>query len=165
MAIFKRRKNQTVAELEEFYASKQTRTGRAWVMAVISLLITVLVASALFFGGRWIYLSLTDDATKDTISDNGGTDTKVVETGVSGSESEDGYTFPSVVSDEAASTSTPSNSSPTTSTPTTKPSATSTPSVASDLPDTGAGETSFIFMFITFMVGYYIKLKKQKANS
>lgn len=157
MAIFKRRKNQTVAELEEYYASKKPRTGgMAWVMAIVSLLITILVVSALFFGGRWIYRSLTNDTTDVTVTTTETNDDNVNDFGESEGKAETDENFPGVVTDQAASTSTPSSSSPS--------SSSSTSPANTDLPSTGPGEVSFIIMAITFVAGYYLMLKKQKAN-
>ncbi len=57
--------NQTIAELENYYGSSYnssgTRTGKAWAMALLSLIITLAVIAGLFFAGKWLY---------DTISDN-----------------------------------------------------------------------------------------------
>lgn len=154
MAIFKRRKNQTVAELEEYYASKQTRTGMAWVMAVVSLFITVLVVTALFFGGRWIYRSFTDNNEQVTVSENNGTDSRAEDFGTTENEQDsDGY-FPSVVTDEAASTDTPSGSN----------TATSTPNTGGDLPDTGAGEVLIFAPLLAMIAGYLFSRKYQLNN-
>lgn len=164
MAIFKRRKNQTVAELEEYYASKQTRTGMAWVMAVVSLVITILVVSALFFGGRWIYRSFTDDNLQVTVSENNGTDSRADGFGDSEEESETGENFPSVVSDEAASTTTPSSSNPVASAPSV-PTTPSTPATGgSNIPNTGPGEVLIIAPLVTMIAGYLISRKYQLQN-
>jgi len=63
MALFKNREKRTIAQLEDYYASRHS-TGKAWAMAFLSLLITVAVLSAIFFGGRWLYRTLTDDDAK-----------------------------------------------------------------------------------------------------
>ncbi|MBP6962755.1 hypothetical protein KBB49_04425 [Candidatus Saccharibacteria bacterium] len=160
MAIFKRRKNQTVAELEEYYASKQTRTSIAWVMAVVSLLITILVVSALFFGGRWIYRSLTDDnlevtvTTVDVSGDQESSDMNIDESAENGSEPEPTVNFPSVVSDEAASTTTPSSSNPSTTTPTAPTTG------GGNIPNTGAGEVLIIAPIIAMIFGYLVSIKR-----
>lgn len=159
MAIFKRRKNQTVAELEEYYASKQTRTGMAWIMAAISLLITILVVSALFFGGRWIYRSLTDKTPELTVTttENNGTDSRAEDFGKANNEPESDEYFPSVVSDEAASTNTPSSSN-------TSVSAPSTPTTNDDLPQTGAGENMFVLLFMVVIAGYIASIKRSASK-
>lgn len=72
MALFNRKKDdQDVlpAEVREYYKSEQrSRTGKAWLLAIITLLATFLIAAALFFGGRWVYRALfgADDAPTTT---------------------------------------------------------------------------------------------------
>ena len=72
MALFSRKKDdQDVlpAEVREYYKSEQrSRTGRAWLLAIVTLLATFLIAAALFFGGRWAYRALfgNDDAPTTT---------------------------------------------------------------------------------------------------
>ncbi len=150
MAIFKRRKNQTVAELEEYYASKKPRTGgMAWIMAIVSLLLTILVVSALFFGGRWVYRSLTDDTTEVTVTTTETNDVNDFGETESGAETDDN--FPSVVTDEAASTNIPSSSN----------TSTTTPNTGSDLPDTGAGEVLIIAPLVAMIAGYLASRKYQ----
>ena len=61
MALFNRRKDQTISDLEDYYANRNNRTGMAWLMAFLSLLVTIGIIGALFFGGRWVYRALTDD--------------------------------------------------------------------------------------------------------
>ena len=58
MALFKNREKRTIAQLEDYYASRHSN-AKAWAMAFLSLLITVAVLSAIFFGGRWLYRTLT----------------------------------------------------------------------------------------------------------
>src|SRR6185436_18606427 len=57
---FKRRKkvnDQPVpAEVKQYYASEhRERVGLAWLVAFLSLILTVAIIAGLFFGGRWIY--------------------------------------------------------------------------------------------------------------
>lgn len=101
MALFGDKNKKTIEELENYYANGSNRTGMAWLMAFLSLLITVVVLGGLFFGGRWAYRTLTDDDTDDLASSQ---DEKTgVTVGTIGDTirpTEDG----GVVSDEAAST-------------------------------------------------------------
>lgn len=68
---FNRNKEQTTnlpQEVQEYYdAGQKQRTGMAWLLALATLVVTILLAMALFFGGRWIYQQLTggDDASKE----------------------------------------------------------------------------------------------------
>ena len=63
MAIFNRNsKNQSGVskELEEYYQNeRRERFGVAWLLAFGTLVTTLLLASALFFGGRWLYRTVT----------------------------------------------------------------------------------------------------------
>ncbi|MDQ2973703.1 MAG: hypothetical protein M3Q79_04480 [bacterium] len=61
MALFNRRKTTTdIPELQEYYAAKRANNSAgAWVLALISLVVTVLVILGLFFGGRWLWRTLT----------------------------------------------------------------------------------------------------------
>jgi hypothetical protein len=59
MALF-RRKNQDIdavpQEVRDYYQSeRRERTGIAWLLALGTLVVTLLIASALFFGGKWVY--------------------------------------------------------------------------------------------------------------
>ncbi|MDO8266039.1 MAG: hypothetical protein Q7T41_03800 [Candidatus Saccharibacteria bacterium] len=165
MALFNK-KNQTISEIEEYYASKKTRNGMAWVMALGSLLITIGVMSLVFFGGRWVYRTLADkdkdevktvtttEISKDLVISN-----PEYNTNNSGSQSVGGTVgssqdFPSVVTDQAASTSVPS-SVRNSSTSATAPSKGST-----ELPDTGAGETLVIFPLLAVVIGYFLSRKR-----
>jgi cytoskeletal protein RodZ len=57
---FKRRNNQNrvevPAEVQEYYQSeRRERVGVAWLLALATLIITIVLAAALFLGGRWLY--------------------------------------------------------------------------------------------------------------
>lgn len=49
------------------------RMGMAWLVGIVSLVVTLIVVSGLFFGGRWVYRKL---AHKDDKSTTAQTDTK-----------------------------------------------------------------------------------------
>ncbi len=177
MGIFKRRDNQTIAELESYYSGQQ-RTGMAWIMAFLSLFITVIVLSSIFFGGRWMYRTITNDsgevATVATDQPLSTTDVDLTvddtipgpqlgETSVeSGSSQETAIVGGSVsnggvVSDEAASTSIPNDISDQ-STESTGVAGLSTES----LPNTGASEVVTVFIFIVVLVaGYALSIRRQ----
>lgn len=67
MALFKRKnKKEDVlpAEVREYYQSeRREKTGVAWLLAIVTLLVTFALAAALFFGGRWLYGVLFDSDT------------------------------------------------------------------------------------------------------
>lgn len=49
-------------EVEEYYQSThKDRRGMAWLLAFLTLIVTVLIAVVLFFAGRWAYRSITGD--------------------------------------------------------------------------------------------------------
>lgn len=65
MALFNRRKKEKDAlpeEVRDYYQTeRRERTGRAWLLAILTLLVTFLIAAALFFGGRWLYRAIFDN--------------------------------------------------------------------------------------------------------
>ena len=166
MAIFNRRKSQSISDLENYYANRNNSTGRAWAMALLSLLVTVSVLAAMFFGVRWIYRAMTDNkttvvtTTQPTNTDTSDTNVAVVDPtpapSTSGAQSV--TTPPSepngVVSEQAARTTTPSASSRT-------QGASSTPRTGDSdaLPNTGTGELVFVLPFAAAVLGYFISRK------
>ncbi|PID32074.1 hypothetical protein CR970_02450 [Candidatus Saccharibacteria bacterium] len=70
MALFgkdRSRADQLPAEVQEYYqAERRERTGLAWLLALATLAVTIALAAALFFGGRWLYTTLRSDDTKKT---------------------------------------------------------------------------------------------------
>lgn len=179
--LFNRKKNKTtIAELEEYYANenqRKTRTGAAWFMALLSLLITIAVIVALFFAGRWIYRAVTnnDADSPSTSSDasgsnpslpsydgdinagssvstgaadtNSDTSTPGTSTGTDRSSSSSTAQTGGTVSDEAAST-TESNAD-----------RIAAAGPTSEIPDTGAGESILIILAGTTAVGYFTSRK------
>lgn len=78
MALFNRNKKTTSnypEEVQEYYqAERRDRTGIAWLLAIGTLIVTILLALLLYFGGRWVYRQLTggnDDAPGTTQVENG----------------------------------------------------------------------------------------------
>jgi cytoskeletal protein RodZ len=116
MALFDRfRRNksndQLPEEVRDYYQSEQRdRTGRAWLLAIVTLVVTFLLAAALFFGGRWVYRAAFGDDKKPATT----TET------ITGNNDAEGQ-----VSDSAAQTGT------STPTPTSAPSTTNAPSASS----------------------------------
>jgi cytoskeletal protein RodZ len=186
--LFGQRKDKTtIAELEEYYANqdqKKTKTGRAWFMALLSILLAVAIVLALFFAGRWLYRAITDDSSDNsaTTSENTNSGEQVdlptfdgdvvgqgnqpsENTGSSDSGSTSGSSNSSnteenagVVSDEAASTS--------------ESNADRVAGInnaggtgGEPIPNTGAGDLLIVIPFVTAVAGYYISRKhysKQK---
>jgi cytoskeletal protein RodZ len=66
VAIFNRQSNKSKPQVpkavEDYYQAEQRdRRGLAWLLAFVTLVVTVLVFSGLFFGGRAVYRSITKD--------------------------------------------------------------------------------------------------------
>lgn len=121
-------------EVQEFYESGQKqRTGMAWLLALATLVVTILLAMALFFGGRWIYQQLTDD-------DQPAEPTTTQQTDSKDQASPDQLQTPvdSNNSDEEQDTSSTNTDQPTTSTPTPAPQSPNTGSTEA-IPNTGPG--------------------------
>lgn len=53
-------------DIQEFYdAEQKKRSGMAWLLALATLVVTILLAIALFYGGRWIYQRIAGDDNVD----------------------------------------------------------------------------------------------------
>jgi cytoskeletal protein RodZ len=171
MAFFNRKKSQSISDLEDYYANRNNSTGRAWAMALLSLLVTISVLTVLFFGVRWIYRSLTDNKTTVVTTttqpaNTNDTNIQVVDptpATMSEQSSQDhtSHTTPTPasepagqVSDQAARTTTPSTASRTQGTSTTPRTGDS-----ENLPNTGTSDTIFVLPFITAVIGYFVARK------
>ncbi len=163
--LFNRKDKTTIAELEEYYSStgKKHRSGMAWLMAFLSIALTVIVIIALFFLGRWIYRTVTDsnDSTTTVSETEGGSvDLPTFDSdtaGQQGEQEESGSTASEaggVVSDEAAVTTNDGQNSNAGSTG----SADSGSSAAGTdtVPDTGAGEVIILIPIVAGATGYYL---------
>lgn len=114
MAFWDRfRKTESNADYPEYYSQvDNVNNGRTWLITIVAFVLTVLVSVGLFFGGRWLYRTLTNK----------------------------GDTTATVVTDTPTESATPHVNTPTptptsTPTPTPTPSATSVPATA--IPNTG----------------------------
>lgn len=136
MGIFDRfrRKNQDSsvlpAEVNEYYQSEQReRRGVALLLGTITLVVTLLVATGLFFGGRYAFRKITDN-------DKSASQT-TTNSGKQGAGKQDGTSSPGdpAKDNSAGSAATPS---PSTSTPSSNPAPTSgstaTPRAGDDQP-------------------------------
>jgi hypothetical protein len=150
--FFKRNNKTTIAELEDYYASKsqrRNRPGMAWLMAFLSLLITVAVVALMYFGGRWLYRTITVNDVNDTsptsingpnidlptFTDNNGVDDRQAETDNGGS---------GVVSDEAATTNQPNQD------------RIATTGSQESLPETGPDQMIFVLPLLVAIFGYIL---------
>ena len=154
------------SEVEEYYQSeRRDRVGVAWLLAGLTLVITVLIVLGLFFGGRWIYRQIThkDDNTTQTAQTNQPSEQSPATTPESSSNT----------SNSGQSNGGNASSSPTSNTSGTvnAPTQTNNPSSVSSQPtqtsnnlaNTGPGQTVGLFALIS-VVGYlgfseYLKRK------
>lgn len=116
---FQRNKSEPAVptEIQNYYQSERpARTGVAWLLALTTLVVTLVVALGLFFGGRYIYRIIANNDDQPTTSQQ--TDTESA-----ADESENATS-----STNTGQPSTPSPTPPTTPRPTTP---------ASNLPSTG----------------------------
>lgn len=164
MALFKRNKDQTVqsevqvpAEIQEYYqAERRERAGVAWLLALGTLVVTLLLAVGLFFGGRWVYRKTTHKNTstaKTNTSQSSDQSTPDNTSSSSTSSSTDQSSSSNSSASSSASTPTSNSSSaPAASSSTATPSQTSTGSSSNSLPNTGPGDVLAIFA-ITAIAG------------
>lgn len=167
MALFRRKNTeQTVEvppEIQDYYQSvKRERSGVAWLLALATLGLTLLLTVGLFYGGRWGYRKIVNRGDKP--------DTTIVQEG----SRPDGN---SADKDKPAASGNPQTSSTNTTTPSTPPptppastpaptatnpstpGATTTPrpntagTNSADLPTTGPADTAAVFT-ITLFAGY-----------
>lgn len=96
-------------EVQEYYQSeRRERSGVAWLLALGTLVITLLLAVGLFFGGRWLWQKISNDdpdpvvtsqtdtsapaATDDNATDDGTASDDGATDGTSGTDSSDAAT-------------------------------------------------------------------------
>jgi hypothetical protein len=145
------------AEIQDYYKTeRRERTGIAWLLALGTLIVTIGLATLLFFGGRWAYRAITNNdndnqetAQVDQESEN--QDNPESREGAPGEEA----TPPTGTSSTNTSTPNSPNPAPSTSTPGTSstPAApgTSTPVAGSstNLPNSGPGDVFGLFVIVT----------------
>lgn len=63
MALFKRKKKESVLpEVDKYYeAERRDRTGLAWLLAFVSIILVALFIIIVFFAGRWAYRAIFDN--------------------------------------------------------------------------------------------------------
>lgn len=174
MPLFKRKNDPTISEIESYYEQQNRRsnsTGRAWAMAILAIALTAIVLGILFFGGRWLYNTLTDsngseapevaqqDVNSGTIDDVG-FDSDSADTSNENSSDSEGR-----VDDEAATTDEPNvdrvagnNSDEETSTGTTSGNVAGS---QSNIPNTGPGETALVIAIFAGIVATLTSYRKK----
>jgi cytoskeletal protein RodZ len=111
------------AEVEEYYQStKKERKGIAWLLSFATLALTLLIASGLYFGGRFIYRQIAGSNDEPTVGITDQEATAIDETAPeSETENERSESLPSDSEDSGADESTEPDETQS-STPTTGPS-------------------------------------------
>lgn len=115
-------------EVQQFSQSeRRERMGMAWMIGLVSLVITIVLFLALFFGGRWVYRKITHKP-------NTGTTHQPTKTGDTGKTNKpvDLPASPAQTNQPAANTPAPATTTP--------PSTANTPAPSSNLPNTGPGD-------------------------
>lgn len=170
MAIFRRKKEvvDEVPELEHYYAERRTSSIWSWVMAIVTMLLTVLIILGLFYGGRWVYRELTkDDANPQpaptvTAPQNPPTQTNQGVTTLPSGESSTSNSGQSGTSNTGGGTPAPSGTSTTGGTSNTGSSSTSGSSATntpSEIPNSGPGEVIMVSV-IAAIAGYLVMASK-----
>jgi cytoskeletal protein RodZ len=169
---FNRRKKvveqQIPEEINEYYqAERRERTGVAWLLALGTLIVTLILAVGLFFGGRWVYRKVVkNDKPKQTsgiVSESPATTSPSDSSTSSGSNNQSTSNSPSSSSaapttpGSSTGTSTP-NSSTTTPTTTANNSGTTqgaatTGSQNASLPNTGPSNNLVGIFVVTAVAG------------
>jgi hypothetical protein len=151
MAIwpFNRRNNkidQVPAEVREYYQAEQReRVGVAWLLALGTLVVTILLALGLFFGGRWIWRSAFENDKQPTNVATQTSKDKKTDT----DQAPAGTPAPSTAPSRNT---TPSSRQPNSGSRT----PTSTPRTGdNNLPNTGPGDTLAVFVGAT-LIGYLL---------
>jgi hypothetical protein len=134
-------------EVQNYYqAEKRERAGVAGLLAVATLLATVLIAVGLFFGGRWVYRAIFDNDDEPAVVQQDDEQSE-------DSSDQDEQSQDTPASDAPATTDRPAPSSlPSSDTPAAQPTPpaqstqNTTPATGDELADTGPGDTLAIFI-------------------
>lgn len=150
-------------EIKEYYQTeRRERVGVAWLLALGTLVLTLILATGLFFGGRWAYRKIA------------GTDkpAKVSQTETSEQSDTQGETSTQEASSTTDTTATSSTSTSTPSNTTQSPTPTTTPTpqpavaVSTTLPNTGPSEVIGVFASVTAAgtVAHSVMLGRRKRS-
>lgn len=135
-----RRKKEIILpeEVSEYYQSQRhERVGVAVILGIIALIVTLLIATALFFSGRFIYRKLSDNDKREPVKvQTGNNATQQPQKQPTSSGQQGNNTAPSQNSNPSSGTTTPRSNAQTSQTSTQAQS--STPATGDDaLPHTG----------------------------
>lgn len=177
MAIFKRKPQANVpVEIQEYYQTeRRERAGVAWLLALGTLVMTVVLAAAIFYGGRWAYrAAFVKDKPTQIAGVDQKQDDKPEEKPVQNPTTDDKNKTPSSTPAPTQNQGTTPAPQPTpTPTPTPAPSPTPTPvgtpghtqgTQSAPLPGTGPAEVIGVFVAVTlagYIVGRLMPLQKR----
>lgn len=148
-------------EIKEYYQTeRRERVGVAWLLALGTLVLTLVLATGLFFGGRWAYRKIagTDKPAKVSQTETSEQSDTQGETSTQEASSTTDTTGTS-----SASTSTPSN---TTQNPTPAPAPQPAVAASTTLPNTGPSEVIGVFASVTAAgtVAHSVMLGRRKRS-
>ncbi len=177
MAIwpFNRRKQSSTQkpvpkEVEQYYQSeRRDRVGVAWLLAGVTLILTVMIVLGLFFGGRWAYRKITN---KDNTTNTQTAETNQPNKPAEQSPSNQSPSSSSPSSTDNSNTSSPNNSSSQTSpsqgsvaapTQTNNPASVPSGPTQTSVPNTGPGQTITVFALVSLAgyIGYSTYLRRK----
>jgi cytoskeletal protein RodZ len=166
VAVFNRKpKNQAaLPEVEQYYsAERRERAGLAWLLALVSIAVVALVIIGLFFGGRWVYRSITDD-NKNVATQTSDDNTPTIDGGSTSDDSDKDIANNSDdTADDQPETPAPSTTPTTGSTDNSTSTATPSQPSNSDLPNTGPASVPALFIATAAIAGtgHYLYQKRQ----
>jgi len=155
MAIwpFNRRKaNDTVPqEIQEYYqAERRERVGMAWMLALATLVLTVLLVFGVFFGGRWVYRNVRDNDNNQAPTATEPADQQQQSNQTPGNQQNEAQPQTPQTSQPPAQQQQPQQQNPPTATnPPQQPTPQSTPQTDEQLPRTGPADVAAIFVIAT----------------
>jgi hypothetical protein len=166
--LFRRRQDDTQVseelpeEVQEYYeAGRRERTGVAWLLAFVTLLITIVVALSAFWGGRWVYRKIADrgNSPEVTTTQNADNEPNADNKPATPPTDQNQPSNNTPATNPQSSTQSPQPSTPST-TPTTGPSETT-----EDLPNTGPASNLAIFVVASVVgMGLYELSLRRKLN-
>jgi len=150
---FRRKKTEDLPlEVQDYYqAEKRERVGIAWLLAAVTLVVTVVAATGIFFGGRWAYRKLANkDQLPTTAVQQQQTNNKPAQTTAPSTT-----TPPSTAPSTTPAPSTPAPSTPAPTVPRTPSTTTNNNSTATQVPNTGPGNILTVFI-VTSLAGAFL---------
>ena len=156
-------------EVKQYYSSEhRERVGLAWIIAFVSLVITIAVVMGLFFGGRWAYRKIAHNnptvAQPQTITSQPATSSPKASSSTAAPKS----SKPSTGSSNTSSTSTTTPSQPPVSTNKGQlPAPATSQAQTSGITNTGPGETVATFIIVSLIgtVAYQAYLRRKLVSA